>query len=275
MDALLTNGQLVLAIPIALLAGLVSFFSPCCLPLLPGYLSYSAGLVDQSVVPAPARPASSTTSVTAAVRAPGASGEDIAATRGRLFLGTALFVAGFATVFTLYGAAFGAVGSYAVRYQDALVRGLGVFVILMGLAFAGAFETLTARLTRVQPSWRPRPGIAGAPLLGVTFGIGWTPCIGPALATVLSLSVTSGASGRGALLSFAYALGVGTPFLLAAWSAPRAQKLFAPIRRHPRRVARAGGLGLVVLGTMQVSGIWTALLAASQALVTSWFVPPI
>lgn len=274
MDALLTNGQLVLAIPIALLAGLVSFFSPCCLPLLPGYLSYSAGLVDQPVVPAPSRPASATTSVMAAARAPGASGA-IAATRRRLVLGTTLFVAGFATVFTLYGAAFGAVGSYVVRYQDALVRGLGVFVILMGLAFAGAFESLTARLTRAQPPWRPRPGIAGAPLLGVTFGIGWTPCIGPALATVLSMSVTSGASGRGALLSFAYALGVGTPFLLAAWSAPRARRLFAPIRRHPRRVARAGGLGLVVLGTLQVSGVWTALLAASQALVSSWFVPPI
>lgn len=278
MAELLTDGQLVIALPIALLAGLVSFFSPCCLPLLPGYLSYAAGLVRTDVSTATAvarRPTPGPRSSLEVGRRPGSSDPSGHALRRRMVVGTWLFVAGFAAVFTLYGALFGAAGAYLVRYQDGLIRVLGVFVVVMGLMFAGVLDRRSVRSRAPRFRWRPRPGLAGAPLLGVTFGLGWTPCIGPALATVLSLSITSGASGRGALLSFVYALGVGTPFLLASWSVPRAQRWFAPLRRHPRRVARAGGWGLVVVGALQISGAWTVLLAVTQGLVTSWFVPPI
>lgn len=246
MTSLLNDGLLVIAIPLAVLAGLVSFFSPCVLPLLPGYLAYAAGLVRVDAV---------------------------AQVRRRLMLGTTLFVAGFAVVFTLYGAAFGAAGGYLLRYQDVLVRVLGVFVVVMGLTFMGALQPLSTRLSGAAVHWRPRPGLAGAPLLGAVFGLGWTPCIGPVLAAVLTLSLSTGAAARGAVLSFAYAIGVGVPFLLAAWSTPRARRLFGPVQRHPRLVARVGGAGLVTIGVLQVTGAWTALLAATQALVAGYVLP--
>lgn len=272
MTSLLNDGLLVIAIPLAVLAGLVSFFSPCVLPLLPGYLAYAAGLVRGDAVapialsltgargsaaPAPASPR------------PGADPE----VRRRLMLGTTLFVTGFAVVFTLYGAAFGAAGGYLLRYQDVLVRVLGVFVVVMGLTFMGALQPLSTRLSGAAVHWRPRPGLAGAPLLGAVFGLGWTPCIGPVLAAVLTLSFGTGAAGRGAVLSFAYAVGVGAPFLFAAWSTPRARRLFGPLQRHPRLVARIGGGGLVAIGVLQVSGAWTALLGAMQALVAGYVLP--
>lgn len=237
------SGQLLLALPIALLAGLVSFASPCVLPLVPGYLAYVGGMSD-----------------------PGAKRD-----RSRVLLGVALFVLGFAVVFVAYGAAFGALGLWLVRWQEVVIRVLGVLVILMGLVFIGQFSFLQRT---IKPTWRPATGLIGAPLLGIVFGLGWTPCIGPTLAAISALSVGSGSPWRGALLGLFYCIGLGIPFLLVALGFDWVAGSVAFLKRHIRVINIIGGALLVVIGVLMATGLWTAMM--SQFLgVISGFVPAI
>lgn len=191
----------------------------------------------------------------------------------RTVVGATLFVLGFSAVFTLYGAAFGAAGELLVRYQSLIAKVLGALTILLGLLFTGVLNRVPLFSRSIRISYRPRVGLAGAPLVGMLFGIGWTPCIGPTLAAVLSLSVTSGGADRGAVLAFAYSLGLGIPFILAALGIERAFRGFAFARRHARAVMRTGGVLLIAVGLMQVTGVWTALVGQLQALISNWQTP--
>jgi len=220
------SGSLALALPIALLAGLLSFFSPCVIPLLPGYLSYATGLS-------------------------GADLED--ARRGRMLLGSLLFVLGFATVFVLLGTAFGAAGEQLFLHKETLTVVLGFLVIVLGLAFAGLVPLLQ-RDVRVHKV--PAVGLVAAPFLGVLFGLGWTPCVGPTLGAILTLSLNEATAARGALLSGVYALGLGLPFIGAGLAYRRALGAFAVVRRHQAWVTRIGGIMLVVVGLLLVTGWW-------------------
>ena len=220
------SGSLVLALPVALLAGLVSFFSPCVIPLLPGYLSYATGL----------------------------SGADLAeARRGRMLAGAVLFVLGFAVVFVLLGSLTGQLGWWLVTHTRELNLVLGIIVIGLGIAFLGAIPFL-------QRDWRfhkvPAVGLAAAPVIGFLFGVGWAPCVGPTLAAINLHSVNEATAGRGALLSGVYALGLGLPFLVAALAYRRALSAFAVIRRHQKWVTRIGGLMLIAVGVLLVTGWW-------------------
>jgi len=230
------SGQLLLALPIALLAGLVSFASPCVLPLVPGYLAYVGGISD-----------------------PGAKRD-----RSRLLTGVALFILGFAIVFVAYGAAFGALGYWLVRWQDVVVRILGGLVIVMGLVFIGQFSFLQRT---IKPSWRPATGLIGAPLLGIVFGLGWTPCIGPTLAAISALSVGSGSPWRGALLGLFYCIGLGIPFLLVALGFDWVAGSVAFLKRHIRAINVIGGALLVVIGILMVTGLWSELMSQFLAVI--------
>ena len=210
-----SSGSLLVAIPVALLAGLVSFFSPCVIPLLPGYLSYATGL----------------------------SGADLAdAKRGRMLAGSLLFVLGFTSVFVALGALSGAFGSALITHRREITVVMGVLVILLGLAFIGLVPWLQ-RDVRVHSV--PAVGLAAAPMLGFLFGLGWTPCIGPTLGAILTLSINEATVARGALLSGVYALGLGLPFVLAGLAYRRALGAFAFVRRHQAWVTRLGGVMLV------------------------------
>lgn len=188
-------------------------------------------------------------------------------------VGTCLFVLGFAAVFTSYGVAFGAAGTALLEHQVLVTRVLGVFTIGLGLMFAGLLNRIPFASRAWRATYRPKVGVAGAPLLGVMFGVGWTPCIGPTLAAVLALSTSTGGTARGAALSFAYSVGLGVPFLLAALGVERAFKVFELARRHAHTVMRVGGLLLVLVGVLQVTGVWSLLIYRLQGVVANWQSP--
>jgi cytochrome c-type biogenesis protein len=242
------NGQLLAAVPIALAAGLVSFLSPCVLPLVPGYLGYLGGFTDASA---------------------DASVEQ--RNRRRLLVGVLLFIAGFTLVFVTFNLVAGVAGSWLLRYSDVIVRIAGALLIVMGLVFIGQFGFLQRT---IKPSWRPATGLAGAPLLGIVFGIGWTPCIGPTLAVVLALSADSASAGRGVLLGLVYCIGLGIPFLLVAAGFSWVTGSLAFLRRHIRAINIAGGVLLIAIGVLMVSGIWSIWMYELQAVITG-FVPAI
>ena len=247
---LVTDGPLLVAAAVAALVGLISFASPCVLPLVPGYLAYVSGLVG-SGAPAPAAVATAPGAVATAVRA------DERPPRARMVLGAVLFVLGFTAVFVAFGTAFGGLGRLLLEHAVLLDRIFGVVTVLVGLGFLG-WLPLLQRTTRL--SARPAAGLAGAPLLGVVFGLGWTPCLGPTLAAVYSLAVSEGTAARGALLSVAYCVGLGVPFVLVALGARWAVGATAFLRRHARAVTRIGGAVLVLVGLLLLSGAWTDMM---------------
>ncbi len=242
-----SSGTMLLAVPVALVAGLVSFFSPCVVPLLPGYVSYTTGL----------------------------SGADLetAATdghRGRMLAGTLLFVLGFTTWFVVLGTATGALGEWLWAYKREISVGLGAVTILVGLVFMGAVPWLQ-RDVRVHRL--PAIGLAAAPLLGLLFAIGWTPCLGPTITAVQGLAFSEGTAGRGAVLSVAYSLGLGIPFILLGLAYRRMLGAVRWVRRHQAWVTRVGGLMLVVVGLLLVTGWWELWVAELRGWVTGFEVP--
>ena len=239
------SGSLILALPVALLAGLISFFSPCVIPLLPGYLSYATGL----------------------------SGAVLAdAKRSRMVLGAVLFVLGFSVVFILIGSLTGAAGAWLFTHTRQLNVVLGVITILLGLAFLGAVPFL-------QRDWRihqvPAVGLAAAPVIGFLFGVGWTPCVGPTLAAINVLSVNEATAARGAVLSGVFALGLGLPFIAAALAYRRVLGAFAVIRRHQQHIVRFGGVMMIAVGLLLVTGWWDVLVQWLQLQVVQGFVVPV
>lgn len=247
---LVLSGNLLLAVPIALLAGLISFASPCVLPLVPGYLGFVGGF-------------------TGAASAGGGEGATDRGNRNRLLLGVALFILGFSIVFVSFGLVFGVAGLLLKQWLDIITRVAGVVIIVMGLVFIGQFTFLQRTL---KPRWRVATGLAGAPFLGIVFGLGWAPCIGPTLAAVLALSLDGGSPARGALLGAVYCLGLGIPFLLVALGFGWVSGSVAWLRRNIRIINIVGGILLVVIGLLMVTGLWQAMISALGAVIGA-FVP--
>lgn len=246
------SGSLVLAMILAFAAGVVSFASPCVLPLAPGYLSYVTGLTGAEIA---GEERGGTTTVLV---------------KSRVLLGSVLFVLGFSVVFVSYGLLFGSLGSLLLEYQAVISRVLGVIVIVMGLAFMGVIPGM-------QREWRmhrmPSYSVWGAPVLGVLFGLGWTPCIGPALTAVQSLAFTEASAARGALLSLVYCLGLGLPFILLGLLFRQAAGTLAWVRRHYALIMRIGGGLLVAIGLLLVSGVWDSITIWMRTLVPGFETP--
>lgn len=223
------SGSLVIAAPIAVLAGLVSFFSPCVLPLIPGYFSYMTGVGVQDLS---------------------------SARRSRMLLGSVLFVLGFSVVFVSGGLLFGSIGQELFQYQRQISIVMGIVVIVLGFAFMG-FIPLMQREIKVHAV--PAVGLGVAPLLGALFGLGWIPCVSPTLGTVLTLANSEGTAGRGALLSFVYCIGLGLPFIVAALAFARFMRAMTWFKTHQRAISIAGGLMLVLVGVLLVTGLYDQL----------------
>jgi cytochrome c-type biogenesis protein len=229
----LFDGFILLAFPLAILAGLISFISPCVLPLVPGYLSYAAGF-SQS--------------------------------RGRVLLGSSLFVLGFSALFISYGVLFGGLGAKISVHEELITHLLGFFTIGLGLIFAGAFPMMRTFHPRISTTG----GLIGAPVLGFLFGIGWTPCIGPALATVQTLAFSESSAFRGALLSLGYCLGLGLPFIATGLFFDRSAKLRNFLTRNGRKVSLVGGIFLIIIGLLQVSGLWNSLMIDLRSVISEF-----
>lgn len=238
------SGSLVAAIPIALLAGLVSFASPCVLPLVPGYFGYVSGMA-------------------------GNAGSGKHASRPKLILGVLLFVLGFSSVFVVLGLLVSAAGAQLQLQMNVIMRVMGVLVILMGLAFMGAmpFMQNTRRL-----NISPRAGLVGAPILGVAFGLGWSPCMGPTLSAVMALGLNEGTALRGAILALVFCIGLGVPFVaLAVWF-ERSGKILSWLRKRRRGLQLFGGIMLVILGLLLVTGLWVRLTGVLQGWIDGFWV---
>ena len=240
---LVFGGNLAFALPIALAAGLISFASPCVLPLVPSYLAYVGGFAG--------------------------TGEKT--DRGRLLLGVALFILGFSLVFVTFGILFGTAGLLLKPWMDLILRIAGIVVIIMGLVFIGQ---VTFAQRTMRPGWKVATGLAGAPLLGIVFGLGWAPCIGPTLTAVYAIALDGSDPVRGALLGLAYCLGLGIPFLLVALGFGWVTGSLAFFRRHIRTINIIGGSLLIAIGLLMVSGLWTIWMYELQAVITG-FVPAI
>lgn len=231
------SGFLLTALPFAFIAGLISFLSPCVLPLVPGYLSFAAGF---------------------------------SVSRGKVLLGSFLFVLGFSAVFVSFGAIFGGLGNTLSANEEIISRILGVVTIFLGFIFYGRFPFSPT----IRPKMRTTGGLLGAPLLGVLFGIGWTPCIGPALAAVQTLAFQESSATRGAVLSFGYCLGLGLPFILSGLSIDKSAKLRSIIYRRGDIISKIGGIFLITLGLLQVLGLWGQLMNSMRSLISD-FIPVI
>jgi cytochrome c-type biogenesis protein len=229
----LLGGFLLAAFPIAILAGLISFLSPCVLPLVPGYLSFAAGYSKS---------------------------------KGRVFLGSLLFVLGFSVLFISYGALFGGIGSRIATNDETITRILGVITILLGLIFMGRFPMMRT----FSPKVATNGGLIGAPLLGFLFGVGWTPCIGPALATVQTLAFQESSAARGAILSFGYCIGLGAPFIASGLFLDKSARLRKFLTKRGDLISKIGGVFLVLIGIAQVLGIWTDLMISLRSLITDF-----
>jgi cytochrome c-type biogenesis protein len=229
----LFDGFILFALPLAIVAGLLSFISPCILPLVPGYLSYAAGFSQA---------------------------------RGRVLLGSSLFVLGFSVLFVSYGALFGGLGARIAVHEEIITQVLGIFTIGLGVIFAGAFP--------MMPTLRPRVsttgGLIGAPILGFLFGVGWTPCIGPALATVQTLAFSESSAFRGALLSLGYCLGLGLPFIATGLFFDRSARLRQFLTRNGRAISLIGGIFLIIIGLLQVSGLWNTLMIDLRSVISDF-----
>lgn len=250
------SGSLLLAVPIALAAGVVSFLSPCVLPLVPGYLSYVTGLTGVDL---------QATTLDEAARA----------RRGRMVLGAVLFVLGFSLVFILIGVVAGGAGVYLLTHRSVLQRVLGALTIVLGLSFAGVLPGAASRVMNREVRFHrdPRVGVLGAPMLGVLFGFGWTPCMGPTLGAIEGLGVTQGAVSRAVVLAAAYCVGLGLPFVAAALAFRKAMGVFARVKRHYLAVMRLGGGMLVVIGILLVTGTWNDLVVWMQGLAPGSVAP--
>jgi cytochrome c-type biogenesis protein len=236
------GGSMELALPVALLAGLVSFFSPCVVPLLPGYLSYATGLGAAEVVEGSPH-------------------------RGRMLAGASLFVLGFAVVFVITGVVAGSAGRLLAQYREVITRVLGVLIIVLGLIFAGVLRIgqRDLRIHRV-----PAVGVAAAPLVGVVFALGWTPCLSPTLGVVVNLGFNEGTAVRGGLLGFVYALGLGIPFVLAGLAFTKMASAVAFLRERQQLIMRIGGVLMIIVGVLLASGTWNTLTAVLRQWAASF-----
>jgi len=229
----LLSGNLILALPIALLAGLISFASPCVIPLVPGYLTYAAGFSKN---------------------------------RGKLLMGSLLFVLGFTALFIAYGALFGTLGNTISANQRTISTVLGIFTIFMGLIFMGRIKMMRSfKFNKVADS-----GLIGAPILGFLFGLGWTPCIGPALAAVQTLAIDSASATRGAVLSAAYCIGLGSPFILSGLYLDKSESMRKFLAVNGDRISKIGGIFLIVIGILQITGSWDYLMNSLRGLISGF-----
>jgi len=227
------DGFLLTAFPIALLAGLISFLSPCVLPLVPGYLSFAAGFSQ---------------------------------VRGKVFLGSALFVAGFSALFISYGALFGELGARISVHEEVITRFMGLLTILMGVIFLGAFPMMPT----IRPKISTTGGLVGAPILGFLFGIGWTPCIGPGLASVEALAFQESSALRGAILSLGYCIGLGLPFIATGLFLDKSESLRKVMVKNGGKISKVGGALLIVIGLLQLTGLWTNLMIEMRNLISNF-----